>query len=185
MVKKKNYYISRRRNNRLRFYRAIYNFHATKISVSSILEYTGSTIKFKISDQSYMNIPDSLAAAPDWKQYATIFNSFKLRAIKITVSPHAPVGGFIGGTVQIGVLTNDDTNNFADVVESNRSMIASQTDVKTLYVNFGSGSTGWIGIQRYGDLPGKIVAGASEQSSSGVMRWDINVDYYLIYKNEL
>ena len=94
MVKRKNYYISRRRNNRLRFYKAIYNFHATKISVSTILEYTGNTIKFKISDQSYMNIPDSLAAAPDWKAYSVIFNSFKLRGLKITVSPHAAVGGY-------------------------------------------------------------------------------------------
>ena len=185
MAKRKNYYISRRKNNKFRFYRAIYNFHATKISVSSLLEYTGNTIKFKISGQSYMNIPDSLAAAPDWKAYSTIFNSFKLRGLKITVSPHAPQGGFLGGTVQIGVLTSDDQNSFADVVESNRSMIASQTDSKTLYVNFGNGSTGWLGIQRIGDLPGKIVAGASEQSSSGVMQWDINVDYYIIYKNEL
>jgi len=185
MVKRKNYYISRRKNRKFQFYRAIYNFHATKISVSTILEYTGNRIKFKISDQSYMNIPDSLAAAPDWKVYATIFNSFKLRALKITISPHAPTGGFIGGTVQIGVLTNDDQNTFADVVESNRSIIASQTDQRSLYVNFGNGSTGWIGIQRYGDLPGKIVAGASEQSESGVIRWDVNVDYYLIYKNEL
>ena len=173
------------RRKKISFYKAIYNYHATKISVSSILEYTGNTIKFSISGQSYMNIPDSLAAAPDWKQYATIFNSFKLRGVKINISPHHPVGGFVGGTVQIGVLTNDDTNNFADVVESNKSIIASQTDTKTLYVSFKGGSTGWLGIQRYGDLPGKIVAGASEQSSSGVMRWDVNVDYYLIYKNEL
>ena len=185
MGKRKNYYISRRRNNRFKFYKAIYNYHATKISVSSVLEYTGNTIKFMISNQSYMNIPDSLAAAPDWKAYATIFNSFKLRGIKITVSPHQSVGGFLGGTVQIGVLTSDDTNTFADVVESNKSIIASQADTKTLYVNFGNGSTGWLGIQRYGDLPGKIVAGASEQSSSGAMRWDVNIDYYLIYKNEL
>ena len=112
-----------RRRKKFNFYKAIYNYHATKISVSSILEYSGSTIKFKISDQSYMNIPDSLAAAPDWKQYATIFNSFKLRGLKISISPHNSVGGFIGGTVQIGVLTNDDTNNFADVVESNRSIL--------------------------------------------------------------
>ena len=107
------------RRKKISFYKAIYNYHATKISVSSILEYTGNTIKFSISGQSYMNIPDSLAAAPDWKQYATIFNSFKLRGVKINISPHHPVGGFVGGTVQIGVLTNDDTNNFADVVESN------------------------------------------------------------------
>ena len=134
MGKRKNYYISRRRNNRFKFYKAIYNYHATKISVSSVLEYTGNTIKFMISNQSYMNIPDSLAAAPDWKAYATIFNSFKLRGIKITVSPHQSVGGFLGGTVQIGVLTSDDTNTFADVVESNKSIIASQADTKTLYV---------------------------------------------------
>ena len=185
MPKRYHNYISRKRNNRFKFYKAIYNYHATKISVSSVLEYSGNTIKFSISTQSYMNIPDSLAAAPDWKQYATIFNSFKLRGIKITVSPHAPVGGFIGGTVQIGVLTSDDQNGFADVVESNRSMICSQTDTKYLYVNFGNGSTGWLGIQRYGDLPGKIVAGASEQSSSGAIRFDVNVDYYIIYKNEL
>lgn len=185
MGKRKNYYISRRRNNRFKFYKAIYNYHATKISVSSVLEYTGNTIKFKISTQNYMNIPDSLAAAPDWKKYSTIFNSFKLRGIKITVSPHAPVGGFLGGTVQVGVLTNEDNHDFADVVESNKSIICSQTDTKTLYVNFGSGSTGWLGILRYTDLPGKIVAGASEQSSSGAMRWDVNVDYYIIYKNEL
>ena len=185
MVKRKNYYISRKRNNKFKFYRAIYNYHATKISVSTLLEYTGSTIKFKISTQSYLNIPDSISAAPDWKLYANIFNSFKLRGIKITVSPHQAQGGFIGGTTQLGVLTSPDLQGFADVVESNRSIICSMTDVKTLYVNFGNGSTGWLGTQRVSDLPGKIVAAISEDSSSGVMHWDVNIDFYVIYKNEL
>ena len=54
MVKRKNYYISRKRNNKFKFYRAIYNYHATKISVSTLLEYTGSTIKFKIRLGTYL-----------------------------------------------------------------------------------------------------------------------------------
>ena len=161
MVKKNNKLLKYRRRG-FNFWKSIYNYHATKLSVSSLLEYTGNTCKFKISTQSYMNIPDTLSASPDFKNYANIFNSFKLRAIKITISPHTSPTPFLGGTVQVGVLTSPDQSTFGDVVESNKSCIASYLNRSVLYVSFGNGSTGWIGCQRVGDIPGKIVAAQSE-----------------------
>ena len=34
-------------------------------------------------------------------------------------------------------------------------------------------------------LPGKLAAGVSEASTSGEMTWDITIDFYVLFKNEL
>lgn len=185
MVKNKKNYISRRRNYKMKFYRAIKNYHYTKITFVTKIDYIGNTIKIAISNQTYANLADGLAACPDWKSFATIFNSFKCRGLKMTVSPHVSGPPFVGGSPVIGVLTNYDQNTFGDVSESNKSMIMPYTEPKSLYVSFNGSSTGWIGVERYGDLPGKIVVAISESSSSGVFTWDLMVDYYIMYKTEL
>lgn len=186
MVKgKNNNYISRKRNYKMKFYRAIKNYHYTKITFVTKIDYTGNSIKIAISSQTYVPISDGLAACPDWKAFASIFNSFKCKGMKLTVSPHVTSQPFLGGSPVIGVLTNFDQNTFGDVSESNKSMIMPYTEPKTLYVSFNGSSTGWIGVERYSDLPGKIVCAISELSASGIFTWDLMVDYYIMYKTEL
>lgn len=184
MTKGKKFY-SRKKYMRFRFFKAVKNYHSTKISFCTKIDYVGNSIKIAISNQTYVPIADGLAACPDWKTYATIFNSFKLRGIKLTVSPHIQSQPFVGGSPVIGVLTNFDQNTFGDVCESNRSTIMPYTEPRKLYVSFNGSSTGWIGVERYSDLPGKIVTAISELSSSGQFTWDLVVDFYILYKTEL
>lgn len=184
MAKGKKFY-SRKKYMRLRFFKAIKNYHSTKISFCTKIDYVGSSIKIAISGQSYVPIADGLAACPDWKSYSSIFNSFKLRGVKLTVSPHPQEPPFVGGSPVIGILTNYDQNTFGDVCESNKSMIMPFTEPRKLYVSFNGSSTGWLGVERYTDLPGKIVSAISELSTTGKITWDLVVDFYVIYKTEL
>lgn len=166
------------------FWKKVSNYHYTKISCSSQLTYSGGNITFSISTANHIDLLQALVSCPDWKKYAAIFNSCKIRAMKVIVNPHSAVGGFLGGTSQIAFITGADTIDFGEIVESNRSLVLPFNEQKSLYVSFGSGNTGW---QTTGNpvFEGKLAAGVSGASSSGAMNWDINIDFYILFKTEL
>ena len=171
----------RKKNN---FWRNISNYHYTKVSCSSQLVYSGANITFSISTNPFIDLLAGLVACPDWKKYAQLFNTVKLRAVRVVANPHGAVGGFIGGTAQLAFLTGSDAVNFGETVESNRSIVLPFNQQKQLYVSFGTGNTGW---QTTGNpvFEGKLAAAVSGASSSGQMTWDITIDYYLLFKTEL
>lgn len=171
----------RKKNN---FWRNISNYHYTKVSCSSQLVYSGANITFSISTSPVIDLLQALIACPDWKKYCQIFNSVKIRGIRVIANPHGAVGGFVGGTPQIAFLTGSDDVNFGEIVESNRSLVLPFNQQKQLYVRFGTGNTGW---QTTGNpvFEGKLAAGVSGASSSGQMTWDITLDFYILFKCEL
>lgn len=182
MAKFKRRFYRKKKNS---FFRNVARYHYTKVSVSTTLQYTGNTIKFKITSTSNFELHSALVAAPDWTKYANLFTTFKLRGVGITVNPHPTSTPFVGGTAQLAFLTDSDNATFGECVESNKSISLPYTGIRKLYMKYPGGATGFMAMKTPDLLPGKLAAGVSEGSTSGEMTWDITMDFYILFKNEL
>ena len=117
---KKTY--SRKRYWKARFYKSIKNYHYAKLSFATTVEYSGSNMKFVVNNGNYIPFGDAIQYCPDWKTYAKLFLTMKVRGVAIQVTPIGPTGNFAGTAAAVALLTNTDTNTFNECIESDQGL---------------------------------------------------------------
>ena len=173
---KKNNYWQRRK---YMFYKAIRNYHYVKLSVTDLVEYTGSTIKFLSNSATSIKIGDVLAACPDYKEYRALYVSMQVRAIAIQAIPCCNTGDFIGGTALIALLTDNENVDTPSCEDSDHSLVLNPLQFCSMYWKTGYP---WSSSDDGTESFGKIGVAKNANSQQGAMRWTIRFIFYVLYK---
>ena len=118
VTRKNNYWKGRK----VLFYKSIKNYHYAKLSFATTVEYAGSSMKFTVNNGNYIPFGDAIQYCPDWKTYAKLFLTMKVRGVAIQITPIGPTGNFSGTAAAIALLTNTDTNTFNECIESDQGL---------------------------------------------------------------
>lgn len=177
LVRKRNYYSNRGKG--YQFYKAIRAYHYAKLSTSTTIEYSGSSIKFAASNGSMYPLPDALQACSDYKSYSSLFLTFKVRAISIQITPMNPVGGFLGAASIIGLVAPGDSLTFSSLSESDQSLLMPYANFATKFFRTGFS---WTPTDDTSNMSGAFGLAFDANSSSGAMRWGVKFTFYVLYK---
>lgn len=196
---KKTYKKKKRYNKKFSFYKAISNYHKTKLSCSYRIELNQVEIKFLgIGNNNIATITDLLNSCADWNTYKTLFLSYKLTGMKITCSPtpaiqkieavqtdtgYFPVAAFAcPATPALALLSVDDAVDYPSIVESNKHQLLSYNNKTSSYFSFTGGSVGWFETRNTTVQPGRIAVNIQQVATAGSCHWQVLFDFYIMFK---
>lgn len=144
-----------------------------------------SALKFITFNSNNRGIGSILVMCSDWPKAAGLFHSFKLTGMVIQATPIMGTDDWYGrGTVALGVMTDSDTYDFNNLVESNMSMVLSQTQITRRYYSFNGGETGWVSTDNPPNaLNGKVYTETDSLAQKGGFLWSIKFSFYVTFKN--
>ena len=175
-----------RRSRKAMFYKAISNYHATKLTAFTQIALDSTGIKFTENNSQIWLLSNALAGCSDWKAYSTLFISFKLRGLRLTVVPNPSINDFdYRGTAALGYVATADGAFVADTLESNKSLVLSPLQTVSCYWPLNGGTTGWTATNTTNQMTGKLQCASSSNASSGGVVFSMRVDFYIIYKNTI
>lgn len=172
---KRNYWKARKAI----FYKSIKNFHYAKLSFATTVEYQGGSMKFTVNNGNYIPFGDAIQYCPDFKTYAKLFLTMKVRAVAMQVTPIGQVQDFVGAAAVLALLTNTDTNTFNECVESDQGIVLPYQNFVNKYFKV---NMDWIGTDDTSNATGKFCLNAEASSTSGAFRWTVKFIFYIIYK---
>ena len=89
--------------------------------------------------------------------YRQLYLSMKVTGVVASVVPMLKTSNYAGaGSYVMGLLTDNDGDGFANIVESDRSIMLDYQHVFRRYWTFHGGSTGWVDIEKGEEFPGKF-----------------------------
>lgn len=172
---KKNYWKYRKAT----FYKSIKNFHYAKLSFATTVEYAGNSMKFGINNGNYLPFGDAIQYCPDWKTYAKLFLTMKVRSVAMQVTPIGSVSGFAGSSAALALLTNTDTNTFNECIESDQGVVLPYQNFVNKYFKV---NMDWTPTDDVSNTAGKFCLNAEEGTSAGAFRWTVKFIFYVLYK---
>ena len=161
------------------FYKAIKNYHYVKLSISDLIEYSGSSIKFLSNNGDHAAIGDILNGCPDFKLYRDLYVSMQVRAIAVQVTPCCNMENFIGGAAYIALLANNETVNITACEDSDHSLVMNPMQFCSMYWKTGYP---WCSSDDISESFGKIGLAVNTQTTQGGMRWTVKFVFYVLYK---
>lgn len=184
MVKyKRRYYYGNRKKNYGGFLKAISRYHYTKLTCFSqiLLDQTG--IKFSLNNSQILLASVALNSCPDWAHYQTLFLSYKVRGIRVTLVPNKDQDVDYRGTAAFGYVSNTDDASVGDTLESNKSVILNPLQQVSAYWPLTGGITGWVNSNTSNMTNGKFQCTSTTNTTAGGMTWSYKIDFYVMFKN--
>lgn len=196
---KKTYKKKKRYSKRFNFYKAISNYHKTKLSCSYRIELNQVEIKWLgIGNNNIATVTDLLNSCADWNTYKTLFLSYKLTGIKVTCSPtptiqkieavqtdtgYFPVAAFAcPATPALALLAVDDAVDYPAIVESNKHHLLSYQNKTSSYFSLTGGSVGWFETRNTTVQPGRFAVNIQQVATAGSCHWQVLFDFYIMFK---
>lgn len=184
MVKTANgrYALARRRywrRNAYSFLKAIRTYHYVKLSVTDMIEYAGSTIKFASNNGSYASVSDILAGCPDFKIYRDLYVSLRVRSISVQVTPLCNMENFIGATAAIALLASNEPANISTCTDSDHSLVLNPNQFCSMYWKC---AYPWANSNDASESFGQIGLAIAGSTTQGAMRWTVKFTFYVMYK---
>lgn len=144
-----------------------------------------SALKFVAFNTNNRGIGSILVMCSDWHKAAGLFHSFKLTGMAIEATPIMGTDDWYGrGSVAVGMLTDSDTYDFNNLVESKTAMILSQTQITRRYYSFHGGETGWVSTDNPPNvLNGKVYTETDALAQKGGFLWSVKFSFYVTFKN--
>lgn len=177
---RKRYY---RKSNKAGFLKAISRYHYTKLSTFGQIMLDNTGIKFGFNSSQILLAGTALESCNDWKQYTGLFLSYKIRGVKVTLTPNYPQDIDYRGTAAFGYVSNADAASVGDTVESNKSVLLNPMQQSSVYWPLTGGLTEWIPTTYQNMTIGKFQCTTSTNAVSGGIVWSYKIDFYVIFKN--
>ena len=173
----------RKRYARNGFLKAISRYHYTKLTCFGQILLDNGGIKFAINSSQILLANVALNSCPDWPVYQTLFLSYKVRGIRVTLVPNKDQEVDFRGTASFGLVANSDGAGVGDTLESNKSLILNPNEQVTAYWPLAGGLTGWINSNTSNTTVGKFQCAATTNAASGGIVWSYKIDFYIMFKN--
>lgn len=179
----RRYYGTYRKKNYNTFLKSIARYHYTKLTCFGqiLLDQTG--IKFAVNNSQIFLASLALGSCADWPQYQTLFLSYKVRGIKVTLVPNIDQGVDFRGTASFGYVANSDETSVGATLESNKSLLLNPNQQTSAYWPLSGGITGWINSNTANMTVGKFQCAATTNTTAGGMTWSYKIDFYVMFKN--
>lgn len=194
--KKRRLYYRRRR--KFAFYRAISNYHKTKLTYTTRLALTQTSCIFLAQNTNVLQLSACLSSAPDWDVYKNIFLSYKLTGIAFTAIPCPIFPNTVVATTTtgqfpvqktnivsmpiVGLISFTDADTYAGIAESNKSMILNAYNTTRAYWSLQGGAVSWDCTNAPNEQSARFATNVEGLPSDGELRWAIKIDFYIIYK---
>lgn len=182
--RKKNYYYYRRAS-KAAFNKIASNYSKAKLDVLKRILLSSEYIRWDNPNSTTVTLHDLINSSPDFQMYRQLYMSMKLTGVVAMVVPMIKTSAYAGiGSYALGLLTDNDGDNFANVVESDKSIILDFQHVGRRYWSFYGGSTGWLDIEKGELFPGKFGINATDLPTAGEAYWTVKFTFYLLMKNK-
>ena len=161
------------------FYKAIKNYHYVKLSVTDLIEYTGTKITFLSNSDSSIKLADVLSACPDYKEYRALYVSMQVRSIAIQVVPCCNIADFVGGTAMIALLADNENVDTPSCEDSDHCLILNPMQFCSMYWKTGYP---WSSSDDSSESYGKLGLAKNANAQQGGIRWTVRFLFYVLYK---
>lgn len=174
------------------------HYYKAKLSTTIRIKLDTSACNFLPNNQATYRIADLISSCPDWGLLKKMFQSYKLTGIALTIVP-IPVqdqslnvttntGTFpiaanaIVSAPAIGILTTYDENSYAEIIESDKSLILNFRNTIRKYWPFKV--TDWqSSINTNQELGPVLAVNVQGVNTGGTAMWQIKCDFYITYRN--
>ena len=182
MVKyaRRRYY---RKRNYGGFLKSISRYHYTKLTCFGQILLDNGGIKFAVNSSQILLANVALNSCADWPVYQTLFLSYKIRGIRVTLVPNKDQEIDFRGTASFGYVANSDGAGVADTLESNKSLILNPNEQVSVYWPLSGGLTGWTNSNTTNTTVGKFQCAATSNAAGGGIVWSYKIDFYIMFKN--
>lgn len=182
---KRRYYRRNRRVSRRAFNKIAANYTKAKLDVAKRIILNNQQIRWDNPNATTVSFSDLIDLSPDYNMYRQLYLSFKLTGVSVSVVPMLHTANFAGASsVVLGMLTDNDGDGFANVVESDKSILLDFQNPFRRYWSFTGGSTGWVNIEAGEDFPGKFGVQVNDLPTAGEAYWTVKFTFYLLMKNK-
>ena len=145
------------RKRRMSFLKAISNYSYTKFSTCDRIAYDGTGIKLAVANSPQYSLYQYLDKCNDWGTYKTLYASYKVVALKLTIVPLTPQEGFATvHSAAIAYAANTDQVDLPSTIESNKSVMLSPYTKVGAFWRLNGGLTGWENSNSPSQTPGRI-----------------------------
>lgn len=179
----RRYYGTYRKKKYNTFLKSISRYHYTKLTCFGQILLDNGGIKFAVNSSQILLASVALNSCADWPTYQTLFLSFKVRGIKVTLVPNIDQALDFRGTASFGYVANTDGAGVGDTLESNKSLILNPNQQVSAYWPLTSGLTGWMNSNTANSTVGKFQCATSSNAASGGIVWSYKIDFYVMFKN--
>lgn len=181
----KRYIIRRsRRVTRRMFNRIAGNYTRARLDVSRRVMLSQNGVQWE-NNATTITLGDLIDTSPDYNMYRQLYLSFKLTGIAVSVVPMLHTANLNGASsIVLGLLTDNDGDGFANIVESDKSIMLDFQNHFRRYWNMNGGSTGWVNIEAGEDFPGKFGVQVNDAPQAGEAYWTVKFTFYLLMKNK-
>lgn len=186
MAKKyRRYYRGYGRASKKVFNKIASNYTKVKFDVSKRILVSTQNIRWDNPNATTVSISTLIDLSPDYQMYRQLYLSMKVTGVAVVVVPMLRSNNYTGaGSYVMGLLTDNDGDNFGNIVESDKSIILDFQHVARRYWSFIGGSTGWINIEAGEDFPGKFGLAATDLPTAGETYWTVKFTFYMLMKNK-
>ena len=198
MVKGKKKYYGYRKWRKAAFYKAISNYHKTKLTFTDRIALITNQIAFLSTNTNVLTLSGTVANAPDWNLYKDLFLSYRLTGIAFEAVPCPIFPNTVGVTTEtgrfpvqktnivsmpvVGLISLTDDLTYASIAESNKSVILNAYTTTRVYWNLRGGAVSWDCTNAPNEQSARIATNVAGLPSDGELRWNIRLDVYIIYK---
>ena len=173
-----------RRVSRRTFNKIASNYTKAKLDVSRRILLSANGVQWDNNART-ITLGDLIDASPDYNMYRQLYLSFKLTGIVAAVVPMLHTSNLNGASsIVLGLLTDNDGDGFANVVESDKSIMLDYQNPYRRYWNMNGGSTGWVNIEAGEDFPGKFGVQVNDPPTAGEAVWTVKFTFYILMKNK-
>lgn len=181
---KRRYYRRFRRVSKRAFNKIASNYTKAKLDVSKRIFLGINGVHWE-NNATTITLGDLIDVSPDYNMYRQLYLSFKLTGIAASVVPMLHTVNLNGASsIVLGLLTDNDGDGFANIVESDKSIMLDYQNVHRRYWNMNGGSTGWVNIEAGEDFPGKFGVQVNDPPTAGEAVWTVKFTFYLLMKNK-
>lgn len=191
---KKTYY--RKNWNKMKFYKAVANYHRAKLTYSNRLELKTGFCQFVPENNAVIKISTILDSCPDWKLLRDYFLSYRLTGISIVAVPTPifadavavqtqtglfPVNKtYITSAPVLGIIGTYDGIEYKDIAESNKSMVLNFYTTTRNYWRMSP--TSWNCTNAPNDQTYRVAANVHGLPLNGSLFWNISYNFYILFK---
>lgn len=197
----KNYYKKKYYSNKVskrQFNYIASHYYKAKLSTTFRIRSDTDTCQFLPFNDNKYAISQLISACPDWGSMKKMFQSYKLTGIAVTIAPIPIQDQAVNVTTQtgtfpvtynsivsapaFGIITTYDESAYADIIESDKSLILNFTNTVRKYWPFKV--TDWQSSMNTNQEQGpKFAVNVQGLNTNGTCMWQVKCDFYITYRN--
>lgn len=195
---RKAYKKRRRYTSKAAFNYIASHYYKAKLSTTFRIRVNSESCMFLPNNDNKYPISELISTCPDWGAMKKMFQSYKLTGIAVTISPIPVAEQAVNVTTQtgtfpvmytnvvsapaFGIVTIYDGTDYADIIESDKSLILNYTTTERKYWPFRV--TDWqSSINTNQEQGPRFAVNVQGLNTNGVTMWQIKCDFYILYRN--